>query len=222
MTAPTPAKSIRYGVDCSWGRPDPIALREADKSFVVRYVSWDLRTDASGVTKNLTRAEAELYAWHGIDVVTVWENRAADVPNAADPYKLGAYHARAARFQGLQVGMPSWKPIYFAVDFDPRPLPGNEHNNAAARAYLEGIRTEFDADACGPYGAKWIVGWALDNGFRYAWQTAAWSKNAAGVVEWDTRASMRQTLNNQTVAGAKVDLDTAYDDPGFWYPGQQG
>jgi hypothetical protein len=196
---------MRRGVDYSWGRPAPAALRAAGFTFAVRYLSWD------PTTKNLTRGEAELLAAAGLDLVLVWENHAGDF--LVDSAVTGQVHARAARAQAVQVGAPDDVPIYFAVDKDVTADTMDE-----ALAYVGGVASVIGADRVGVYGEYDVVtAVRLADLAAYSWQTAGWSGG-----KWAAHAQLRQVKNTQKVDGAPVDFDEAWsDDFGAWYPGQR-
>ncbi|MFI0718932.1 DUF1906 domain-containing protein [Streptomyces sp. NPDC021224] len=189
------------GVDYAWSHPGGAALKEAGKRFAARYLS-------NGATKNISRAEADDLAAHGLSVVVVWESterrpldgRAAGIADA----KLAAVQATAA---GMPVGR---RPIYFAVDFD-----ATAAQLPTVMAYLDGAASVLGRDRVGVYGGYDTVRAALDGGHAaWAWQTRAWS---AG--RWDPRAHIRQGAT-ATIGGVSCDLNTALvEDFGQWTPG---
>ncbi|ARP73902.1 DUF1906 domain-containing protein [Streptomyces pluripotens] len=189
------------GVDYAWTHPGGEALQKAGKHFACRYLS----TDAS---KNLTRAEADDLAAHEVSSVVVWETTAE---RALSGKSAGAADAKAAAAQATACGMPSSRPIYFAVDFDATP-----DDQTAINAYLDGAASVIGVSRVGLYGGYYPVKRALDAGkATWAWQTSAWSGG-----QWDSRAVIRQGAET-TINGVSCDLDTALTtDYGQWMPGK--
>lgn len=196
---------IRRGGDFSWSRPDPSLLVAAGWTFVVRYVSEDLRI-SGGRTKVLNRTEAEALSRAGLDIVLVWEGRSAD----RDPlkgYDQGVLDAREAHLQALECGAPDDVPIYFAVDWDARA----EGELVLIVDYLDGAADGLGARRrVGVYGSYAVVERMFsEDAAGLFWQTYAWSGTP---TKWSTHAQLRQTLNGQQVGGGAVDLDEAHAD----------
>ena len=59
----------RNGVDYSYDRPDPNALRQADKDFVVRYVGGS----GASAAKNITANEVQSLRAASLDIIIVFE-----------------------------------------------------------------------------------------------------------------------------------------------------
>ena len=201
-----PARAAgRLGVDYSWGRPRPAKVVEAGYTFICRYFS----RATNG--KNLTRAEADAAIAAGLDIVVVWEHAASEALNG---YSQGATNARQALEQANACGMPSDRPIYFAVDFDA--TPGQQ---AAINSYFDGAASVLGRSRVGAYGGYYVIQRLFDAGkIDWGWQTYAWSGG-----QWDSRAQLRQTLNGITVDGAACDRDEAVAaDFGQWGSGPTG
>lgn len=189
------------GVDYAWSHPGGAALQQAGKTFACRYLSPD-------GSKNLTRAEADDLAAHDVWAVVVWESTAT---RARAGYSVGIADAKTAAAQAAECGMPSTRPIFFAVDFDA--TPGDQ---AAINAYLDGAASVLGRNRVGVYGGYYPVKRALDAGKAvWAWQTVAWSGG-----QWDPRAVIRQGAQT-SINGVSCDLDTALAaDYGQWMPGK--
>lgn len=189
------------GVDYAWSHPGGAALKAAGKVFACRYLSPDH-------SKNLARVEADDLAAHGIWSVVVWE---ATANRAKAGRAAGVADAKTASTQAAAAGMPSSRPIYFAVDFD-----ATAADQAYINAYLDGAASVIGRDRVGIYGGYYPVKRALDGGHAtWAWQTVAWSGG-----QWDSRAVIRQGMQ-KNINGVSCDLDTATAaDYGQWMPGK--
>ncbi|MFD0688918.1 glycoside hydrolase domain-containing protein [Actinomadura fibrosa] len=191
-----------FGVDYAWGRPGTDALRRAGAKFACRYLSHDT------TGKNLTRAEAEELSGAGIWLVVVWESGASRALDGRDAGKADAEDAAA---QAASLGMPSDRPIYFAVDFD-----ASAAQQSAINAYLDGAASVLGRDRVGLYAGYGPIDRAFDAGkIAYGWQTYAWSDG-----RWDSRAQLQQYSNDHEINGVGVDYDRAMDsDYGQWRVG---
>ncbi|MFC6885008.1 MULTISPECIES: glycoside hydrolase domain-containing protein [Actinomadura] len=191
-----------FGVDYAWGRPGAAALKRAGAKFACRYLSHDT------TGKNLTKAEADELSAAGIWLVVVWESAAN---RALAGRGAGEDDARDAARQAAALGMPSDRPVYFAVDFD-----ASSAQQSAINAYLDGAAAVLGRDRVGLYAGFGPVKRALDAGkAAYAWQTYAWSGG-----KWDLRAQLQQYSNDHTINGVGVDYDRAIkSDYGQWRVG---
>ncbi|GAA2586162.1 DUF1906 domain-containing protein [Actinomadura fulvescens] len=191
-----------FGVDYAWGRPGPAALKRAGAKFVCRYLSHDT------TGKNLTRAEADQLSDAGLWLVVVWETTAS---RALSGRTGGIADARDADRQALAVGMPSGRPIYFAVDFD-----ASASQQAAINAYLDGAASVIGRGRVGVYAGYGPLKRAFDaKKVTYGWQTYAWSGG-----RWDARAQLQQYSNDHQLNGVTVDYDRAVKaDYGQWRVG---
>jgi hypothetical protein len=187
------------GVDYPWSHPGGAALQAAGIEFACRYLSHD-------TGKNLSRAEADDLAAHGVWCVVVWESTAN---RALSGRSGGITDAQTALAQATAYGMPSGRPVYFATDWDVTPA-----QQAAVNAYLDGAGSVLGRGRIGVYGGYYAVKRALDGGHAaLGWQTFAWSGG-----QWDPRAAIRQG-NQKKINGVSVDLDTALvPDYGQWMP----
>jgi hypothetical protein len=183
------------GIDWAWGKADIRELKKAGIHFACRYLSHD-------AGKNLSHAEARSLSAAGIDVVVVWETTAN---RAGQGRAAGATDAKEAERQAKACGMPSSKPIYFAVDFDA--------SAGQVSDYFRGVNSVLGVRRTGAYGGVRAVRGLLDAGLvHYAWQTYAWS---AGQLE--KRAQLYQYSNGHRMAGVSCDYDKAlHADYGGW------
>lgn len=189
------------GIDYAWSHPDPASIAAGGYVFACRYLSRD-------PSKNLTRAEADVLAAHGIWVVANWEYGAQDMLRG---YAGGVADAQLAHQQATDAGMPPGRPIYFSADWDVTPA-----QEPTVLAYLSGADSVLGWSDVGEYGGYYPLKTALDAGATiWAWQSLAWSGG-----QWDTRATIRQT-GTATVGGVQVDVNEAMvDDFGQWMPGR--
>lgn len=187
------------GVDYSSGHPGGAALAAAGMKFAARYLS---HTDS----KNISLAEATDLAAHGVSTVVVWETTAN---RAGAGRTAGIADAHDALAQATAAGMPSGRPVYFAVDWDADP--------ATVDGYFQGVASVLGTARTGVYGGYRVVRHLLDAGLaKWAWQTAAWSGG-----RWDPRAVIRQPATGLRINGISCDRDTATaTDYGQWMPGQ--
>jgi hypothetical protein len=185
---------IAEGVDYSAGRPSVAAMRQAGKTFVVRYVA------AGAHAKEITVDEAAFWRAAGIDVCIVYESTAA---RALEGTVAGAADARAARSDVIAAGGPSdGGVIYFAVDVDTT----STAQRAAAVDYLIGAAGVLGWDQVGVYGEYELIDFVATHcDCRWYWQTYAWSHG-----QLHARAQLYQYRNGQTLGGVEVDLDRAY------------
>ena len=191
-----------FGVDYAWGRPGASALKRAGARFVCRYLSHDT------TGKNLTRSEAEQLSDAGLWLVVVWESTAS---RALAGRAAGVADAKDAAAQARACGMPSDRPIYFAVDFDAAAGQQDEIN-----AYLDGAASVLGRGRVGLYAGYYPLKRAFDAGkITYGWQTYAWSGG-----RWDARAQLQQYSNDHKINGVGVDYDRAVkNDYGQWRVG---
>lgn len=194
---------MTYGTDYAWGRPGVVALRAAGVKFVCRYFSHDT------TGKNLTPSEAKELSDGGLWLVGIWESTA---DRALGGYGAGRTDAQAALAQAQACGMPSDRPIYFAVDFDASP-----DQMGTINAYLDGAASVLGKDRVGVYGGYYVVKAALGGGHCvWAWQASAWSGG-----QWDDRAQIRQTSIDRYIGGVDCDDNTATTtDYGQWMVGR--
>jgi Domain of unknown function (DUF1906) len=188
------------GVDYAWIHPDPAALAAAGYRFACRYLSLD-------PAKNLTRAEAETLAAHGISVVANWEYGATD---ALRGYAGGKTDATLALAQAVATGMPPGRPIYLSADWNVTPA-----QESVVTAYLKGAESVLGQSETGEYAGYYPIKLTLDDDTAaWTWQTDAWSGG-----QWNARAQIRQT-GTALVGGEQVDVNEAMTaDYGQWTPG---
>jgi MYXO-CTERM domain-containing protein len=171
-------------------------------TFICRYVS-------GGNSKDITASETSSLEAAGLDIVLVWETSGLAGTDVSDPMSQGVSDATAANSEAASVGAPSTRPIYFAVDFD-----ANSANDTDVNAYFQGVASVIGLSRTGVYGGYYIVNELFNQGLvEWGWQTYAWSSG-----QWDSRAQLRQTLDN--VDNGLLDADEGMvADYGQWGPG---
>jgi hypothetical protein len=194
--------AIAEGVDYSHSRPNLDCLRRVvDKRFVVRYVG----TPSSG--KNLTVDEAAAIRLVGLDLAAVYETTAGYMLGGRE---RGRSAAIAAVTDARRYGYPAGRPIYYALDVDPRGFTGTEWS--AVREFLNGARDVTGREAVGVYGAFEAIERLCPDWAPFGWQTYAWSR---GFVS--EKAALYQYRNGQDVCGGTVDLCRSFrSDFGQW------
>ncbi len=177
----------QMGVDIAWPRPTTDQIRATGARWVGRYFSTD-------DTKDLTAAEVEAYPAAGLAIVTVWETTAGRATQGA---AAGTADAWAAEQQRERVGLAVEHVHHFAVDED---VAWDQ-----VEPYFAGAASVIGKDRVGVYGGYAVIEGAAAAGYRYLWQTIAWS---AG--RWSTHATIRQT--GATTLDGDADVDQAMAD----------
>lgn len=181
------------GVDIAWDRPTVAQIQAVGAHFVARYFSTDQ-------SKNLRASEVTAYAAAGLGTVVVWETTAG---RATAGRAAGVADAQAAEAQRKAVGLPADMVIHFAVDTDT--------TWSSVAAYMAGAASVLGQGRVGVYGGYRVIEGAAGAGYRYLWQTVAWS---AG--RWSAHATIRQTGGTTLSGGA--DWDTAMTPDFGQYP----
>lgn len=176
------------GIDYSWARPGAEAIRNAGKTFIMRY----LYPDEQG-GKGLDLSEVQDARANGLLIGTVYESSGS---RALDGYAAGQADAHTSAGQLSALGMDG-NVVYFAVDFDATP---DQYETIGQ--YLDGAASVLGKNKVGLYAGVGPID-ALCGGARadYGWQTYAWS---GGRVSGN--ANVYQYLNGQTLNGGGVDL----------------
>jgi hypothetical protein len=171
------------GVDYSFARPSPSGLHAEGYTFACRYLSPPPNA------KNLSKTEADELWAAKVDIVANFEEGAT---NALSGHAQGVTDAKVANGEANADGIPEGRPIYFSIDFD-----AQSGDFAAIDAYFDGVASVIGIGRTGAYGGYAIIKHLFDVGkIRWGWQTYAWSAGA-----WDSRAQLRQVLNDITAAG---------------------
>lgn len=176
------------GIDVAWDRPTVAAIKATGAHWVARYFSPD-------ASKNLKAAEVVSYPAAGLSIVTVYESTAA---RATAGFAAGKADAQLAEQQRKSVGLGADHVHYFAVDTDT--------SWASVWPYFQGVLSVLPQSRVGVYGGLRVIQGAHGQGFRFLWQTVAWS---GGV--WAPFAVIRQTGGELLGGAADVDYADAAD-----------
>ncbi len=182
------------GLDYSSGRPRASEIARLGYKFVIRYC-------VPGRAKSTDAAEIADMLAHNIAVLLVWETTAA---RAAAGFVAGVADAKAATAFQAQVGIPSSRPIYYAVDYDANP-PDVE-------AYFKGVLSVPGVD--GDYGSFRVIQFLrTHDGVPFAWQTVAWSHGQV-----DAGKNIFQRLQQVTIDGVQCDVNESFTADFGQYP----
>lgn len=175
-------------LDYSAGHPTAAAVRQAGHVGVVRYAG------TPGRTKNITRAEFDDMNRQGVGVALVFEDARGD---ALKGRPRGETAARAIVADAANVGFPSSRPLYFAVDQDiTTQMP-------AVLEYFRGIGSVLGGRPVGVYGEADVLDAVIGAGLAsYGWQTTGWSRGRAAKVR-----HLFQTTQQPYVGGIQVDIN---------------
>ena len=182
-----------FGIDVAWAKPTVAQIKATGAQWVAGYLSPDS-------TKNLTYQQIADRTAAGLATVAVWESSAA---RALQGFAAGKADAKTAEAQRKTLGLPDTMIIHFAVDTD----TGWDH----VLAYFQGVATVLPQARVGVYGGLKVITGAAAAGYRYLWQTLAWS---GGV--WHPKATIRQT--GGTVLGQAADNNYAQTTDYGQYP----
>lgn len=174
------------GLDYSSGHPRGAAVRAAGYNFVIRYCGQPTNP------KNATAAEVGDMLAAGVAVALVFESTAA---RAGEGFAAGVADAHAATAHQAALGIPSSRPIYYAVDYDADP--------ATIEPYFRGLQSVAGPDAA--YGSARVVQRLLDDQLAVAgWQTVAWSRG-----QLVPGRAVFQRLGTVVVDGIQCDVNEA-------------
>lgn len=170
------------GIDFAWSKPSAADAKAAGAHWAAGYYSTD-------PSKNLTAALVSEYLSAGLAIVGVWETTTA---RATAGYAAGAYDAQEADRQRAGVGLPDTAVIHLAVDEDT--------DWASVEQYFAGATSVLGQHRVGVYGGIRVIAGAAAAGYKYLWQTVAWSNG-----QWDPHATIHQEAN--TLFGGNADVD---------------
>lgn len=142
-------------------------LKKHGYVFVCRYLS-------KSAWKRLTKNEATIISKAGLYNVVVYQDSNNGVQHFT--YAKGLEQGIEAVKQAKGLGMPSGKPIFFAVDFDA--IKQSDFN--AIEDYFLGVEKSLYGSGyeIGVYGSYSVVNHVVERNknVTFKWQTYAWSK----------------------------------------------
>jgi hypothetical protein len=190
-------------------------IKSAGYDGALVYVS-ELRPGADFDFKPVTRDYADALRAAGLHVVSCYQYGKPGWPTPSDytrGYDGGVADAQTALRLHAAAGGPDSAPIFFSVDED----IGLDTWNSLAVQWFRGINSVLGADRTGIYGharaCAWavrdgVVGRSTTSGYRWAWQTSAWSRG-----EREPTAVLYQSAVNTAsnpgplIGGIHVDVD---------------
>lgn len=180
-------------VDYSGGYPGAAQIKAAGFDGACRYLC---NSPDRGLTKKrITREEAEDYKKHGLTIVSNWQKGKGATADfkVGDPKTTGRQMGKEALDYHFSVGGSGFTPIYFSVDEDVNLTTWNSR----VLPWLNGIAEIIGKEWVGVYGGQRSMWWADDDGFRWRWQTLAWSR-------YDSNGNWNNNLPVQWVDGVNI------------------
>lgn len=203
-------------IDFAVRQVPPASVKAAGYDGVLVYVS-QLRPGATFDFKPVAREYIDGLRALRLHVVSIyqygkpgWVNSPSDFTRG---YDGGVADAQTALALHTAAGGPATAPIFFSVD---EPLDAARWE-ALAAPWFRGINSVLGVDRTGIYGGVNELGWAIADGvvgasttpgYRWAWQTKAWSggKRAPGAVLFQ-REVVTATDPGALIDGVSVDVD---------------
>src|SRR3954453_918201 len=157
-------------------------IKSAGYDGALVYVS-ELRPGADFDFKPVTREYADELRAEGLHVVSCYQYGKPGWPTPSDftrGYDGGVVDAQTAVRLHAAAGGPDSAPIFFSIDED---IDFGTWKNVAVK-WLRGINSVLGVQRTGVYGHAEVCGWAIADGvigqsttpgYRWAWQTRAWS-----------------------------------------------
>lgn len=183
--APTASAASTQLIDFTERLVSPEQIKAAGYAGALVYVS-ELRPGADFDFKPVTRGYADAMRAAGLHIVSCYQYGKPGWPTPSDftrGYAGGVADAQTAlRLHGA-AGGPDTAPIFFSVDED---IDSDTWKTLAVR-WFRGIGSVLGVERTGIYGHARACGWAIGDGvvghsttpgYRWAWQTKAWSQGA--------------------------------------------
>lgn len=160
----------------------PEQIRAAGYAGAVVFVS-ESRPGANFDFKPVTRAYTDALRGNGLHIVSNFQYGKPGWPTPSDytrGYDGGVADATTAMNLHAAAGGPDSAPIFFSVDED---ITVDTWNSVAAQ-WFRGINSVLGVQRTGVYGharvCTWagedgVIGHSSSSGYRWAWQTRAWS-----------------------------------------------
>jgi hypothetical protein len=193
----------------------PEQIKAAGYDGALVYVS-ELRPGATFDFKPVTREYTDGLIAAGLHVVSIYQFGKPGWPTPSDftrGYDGGVADAQTAlRLHGA-AGGPNTAPIFFSIDED---IAADTWKSTAIQ-WFRGINAVLGVERTGIYGGARQCGWAIGDGavghsttpgYRWAWQTRAWS---GGVREPAAVLFQREVVTasdpGAIIDGVSVDVD---------------
>ena len=223
--APTAAAAPAQLIDYAMRQIPAEAIRAAGYAGVVNYVSLS-RPGANFGAKPITRPYAESLNAAGLVIVS---NYQYGKPGGTAPsdftrgYPGGIADARTAWQLHTAAGGAQNAPIFFTIDED----INRDTWNTVALPWFRGINSVIGVQRTGVYGGinvcRWaaadgVIGSSSTPGFRWSWQTRAWSGNQIEPTAVLYQRIVSTASNpGPLVGGIEVDVnDVMASDCGQW------
>jgi hypothetical protein len=197
-------------IDFAERRIAPDEIKSAGYDGVVNYVSEE-RPGAHFEAKPITRDYADALRAAGLHIVSNYQYGKPGWPTPSDftrGFDGGVADAQTALRLHSAAGGGNSAPIFFSIDDN---IDLNTWNDAAV-AWFRGINSVLGVERTGIYGHSNACGWAIKDGvighsttpgFRWAWQTKAWSNG-----QREPAAVLYQAvLDGPLLGGINVDVD---------------
>ncbi|MEX3737771.1 DUF1906 domain-containing protein [Mycolicibacterium porcinum] len=161
----------------------PEQLKSAGFGGALVYVS-ELRPGATFDFKPVTRDYADRLRAAGLQIVSCYQFGKPGWPTPSDftrGFDGGVADAQTALGLHAAAGGPASAPIFFSVDED---IDASTWKSQAVQ-WFRGINSVLGVGRTGIYGGRRQCGWAIADGvvgtsttrgYRWAWQTKAWSR----------------------------------------------
>ena len=185
---------------------------------MVRYVGED------DTGENITKDEVDRLHAAGLKIALVYQTGKQFMLEGG--FERGRLAASVALWQGVSVGMPPDRPVYFALDVDPTSI---QHEGwTVVESFLAGAASVIGLDRVGVYGGRLAIDSLVPWHATWGWQTYAWSgyrKDADPDVWadsreqdiWSAKANVIQYRNGQTLCDGLVDFNKSITaDFGQW------
>ncbi len=193
----------------------PESIKAAGFDGALVYVS-ELRPGATFDFKPVTREYADALRNAGLHVVSCYQYGKPGWPTPSDftrGYDGGVADAQTALRLHAAAGGPDTAPIFFSVDED---INADTWKNTASQ-WFRGINSMLGTARTGIYGHNRACGWAIGDGvigysttpgYRWAWQTKAWSqgKREPAAVLYQTEV-VTPSHPGVVIDGVKLDVD---------------
>ncbi|MGF2944777.1 DUF1906 domain-containing protein [Mycobacterium sp. Lab-001] len=216
LGAPRASAGALKLIDFAERRIAPEEIKAAGYDGVVNYVA-ESRPGANFKAKPLTREYADALSAAGLHIVSNYQYGKPGWPGAPSDftrgYDGGVADAQTALRLHTAAGGPASAPIFYSVDED---IDSNTWNDVALD-WFHGLNSVMGVGRTGVYGSFRVCGWAIRDGvigssssvgYRWAWQTKAWSHGQREPMAVLYQAVVNTPSNpGPLLGGINVDVD---------------